>query len=262
MTFTPSFPTPLHHDVARLVNDYFSFLANIDTVLVVNSCARGNAVPESDLDMAILAKPGTTAAEIKKIETAWHIYSSSQPIIIKYKESSLFAHLHVDIVDGNYTPGIQEIGGPLDLFEIEIGNQVCYSAPFENIGPYFRELQARWLPYYGDRLRLQRLKMAKDACVYDLEHIPFFLTRELYFHAFETLCKAFQEYLQALFIANKVYPISYYKWIREQITKWLNKPDLYPKLPPILSVSNIEGDEINNNVQMLRDLLIDLRDDH
>ena len=255
MTFKPSFPTLLHRDVARLVNDYFLSLSKVDTVLVVNSCARGNAVPESDLDFAILVKPDTTPAEIKNIETAWRIYSTSQPVIIKYKQSTPFAHLHLDIIDGNYTPAIQEVGGALDLFEIEIGNQICYSAPFEIIGPYFRELQARWLPYYNESLRLQRLRMAKDACTYDLDYIPIFIKRQLYFQAFDILCKAFQEYLQALFIANKVYPIAYNKWIREQTTKWLNKPDLYPDLPPILSVSNIESDEINNKAQMLRKLL-------
>lgn len=59
MTFRPSFPTKLHQDVAELVRDYFFTIPNVDTVLVVNSCARGKAVPESDLDFAILIKPNT-----------------------------------------------------------------------------------------------------------------------------------------------------------------------------------------------------------
>jgi hypothetical protein len=100
--------------------------------------------------------------------------------------------------------------------------------------------------------------MTKDACNYDLDHIPFFIKRELYFQAFDILYKAFQEYLQTLFIANKTYPISYNKWIKEQIMRWLNKPDLYPKLPPILSVSNIESCEINDKAVMLRELLDNL----
>jgi len=262
MTFKPSFPTPLHRDVAGLVNDYFKSLSNIDTVLVVNSCARGNAVPESDLDFAVLVKPGTTLEEIRNTQTNWNVYSSSQPVIKKYKQSGPFAHLHLDIIDGNYTPAIQEVGDPLDFFEIEIGNHLCYSAPFEIIGPYFRKLQSKWLPYYSEALRLQRLNMVKDACTYDLEHIPVFIKRELYFQAFDILCKAFQEYLQALFIAYKVYPIAYNKWIREQIVKSLNKPDLYPRLPPILSVRNIESDEISSKAQMLRELLSSLPNDH
>jgi hypothetical protein len=227
----------------------------VDTVLVVNSCARGQATPESDLDFAILIKPGTTPAEIKNIQTSWQIYSETQPTFLKYRRSNQFAHLHLDIINGNYTSAILEKGEPIDYFEIEIGNQICYSAPMDNAGPYFQELQNKWLPYYNEDLRLQRFKMSKDACNYDLDHIPFFINRELYFQAFDILCKAFQEYLQTLFIANKTYPISYNKWIKEQIVKWLNKPGLYPNLPPVLSVSNIESSEINEKATMLRELL-------
>jgi hypothetical protein len=128
----------------------------------------------------------------------------------------------------------------------------------DNPGSYFKELQKEWLPYYSEELRLQRLTMTQNACEYDLNHIPFFIKRGLYFQAFDILCKAFQEYLQTLFIANKTYPIAYNKWIKYQITDLLNKPDLYPKLSPILSVSNIESNEINDKVKMLRELLNDL----
>ena len=253
-----SFPTKLHQDSAELIRDYFLAISNVDTVLVVNSCARGKAAPESDLDFAILVKPGTAAAEIKSIEHSWRIYSEKQPTFLKYKQSSQFAHLHLDIIDGNYKPTNIEKGEPIDYFEIEIGNQICYSAPMGNTGPYFQELQNKWLPYHTEELRLQRLQTTKDACSYDLDHIPFFIKRELYFQAFDILCKAFQEYLQVLFIANKTYPIAYNKWIKEQVVKWLNKPDLYPKLSPILSISNIESNEINDKAKDLRKLLNNL----
>ena len=86
-----------------------------------------------------------------------------------------------------------------------------------NAGSYFQELQKKWLPYYNNDLRLNRLTMTRNACHYDLDHIPFFIKRELYFQAFDILCKAFQKYLQTLFIANKTYPIAYNKWISEQV---------------------------------------------
>lgn len=255
MTFKPIFPTSLHQDTAELVRDYFFTIPNVDTVLVVNSCARGQAVPESDLDFAVLVKPDTTRTEIENIEAIWQTYYITQPAFFKYKQSNQFAHLHLDIIDGNYTPTILEVGVASDFFEIEIGNQICYSAPMDNAGNYFKELQNKWLPYYNEELRLQRLTMTRNACEYDLDHIPFFINRELYFQAFDILCKAFQEYLQALFIANKTYPIAYNKWIKEQIEKWLNKPALYPKLSKILSVSNIESNEINEKAILLRKLL-------
>ena len=155
-------------------------------------------------------------------------------------------------------PAIIEVGEPIDYFEIEIGNQICYSVPIDNAGPYFQELQTKWLPYYDDDLRLQRLTRIQNACNYDLDHIPFFIKRGLHFQAFDILWKAFQEYLQTLFIANKTYPIAYNKWIKEQVVKWLGRPELYPKLPPILSVSNIESDETNDKARMIRELLNNL----
>ncbi|MEP7109305.1 MAG: nucleotidyltransferase domain-containing protein [Ferruginibacter sp.] len=258
MTFKPTFPTILHQDAGELIRDYFLNISSVDTVLVVNSCARGQAVPESDLDFAILVKPGTKANEIKNIESTWKVYLDAEPAFLKFKQSSPFAHLHLDIIEANYIPTPIEVGEPIDYFEIEIGNQICYSAPMDHAGSYFLELQKKWLPYYNNELRLLRLTMARKACAYDLDHIPFFINRGLYFQAFDKLYKAFQAYLQTLFIANKIYPIAYNKWIKEQVVKWLQMPGLYPKLSPILSIGNIESDEINGKVRMLRELLNDL----
>ena len=254
----PSFPTSLHQNTAELVRDFFSAIPNVDTVLVVNSCARGQAVPESDLDFAVLVKPETTTIEIENIEAAWLNYSVDQPIFLKYIKSNQFAHLHLDIINGKYIPAILETGAGSDFFEIEIGNHICYSAPMDDPGVYYKELQKKWLPYYNEELRLQRVTMIRNACDYDLTHIPFFIKRGLHFQAFDILIKAFQEYLQALFIVHKTYPIAYNKWIKYQVLNLLDRPDLYPNLSPILSVNNIESDEINDRVKMLRELLNNL----
>ena len=72
------------------------------------------------------------------------------------------------------------------------------------------------------------------------------------------LYKAFQKYLQTLFIANKTYPIAYNKWIKEQVVEWLNMPDLYPQLSTIISIPEIESDEINDKAKILRGLLNNL----
>ncbi len=256
--FNPIFPTKLHQDTAGLIRDYFTAFSNVDTVLVVNSCARGSAVPESDLDFAILVKPGTALAEKLSIERLWESYKEAQPTFLKFRRSNQFAHLHLDIIEGNYVATNQEAGEPMDYFEVEIGNQVRYAAPMGQPGTYFKELQGKWLPYYAEKLRLQRLNMSIAACLYDLDHIQLFVKRELYFQAFDILCKAFHEYLQALFISKRTYPIAYNKWIKEQVVKWLNMPDLYPKLPPILSITNIESNEIKDKALMLRHLLLDL----
>src|SRR4029450_6238063 len=89
----------------------------------------------------------------------------------------------------------------------------------------------------------------------DLEAIPFYLNRGLYFQAFDRLYKAFQEFLQALFLARRTYPLAYNKWIREQVTEWLSLPRLYAELPPLLSVRTIGSPERGQKADALRTLL-------
>jgi predicted nucleotidyltransferase len=254
----PGFPTQLHENTGRLVTDYFLNTPDVDTVLLVNSTARGKAVPESDLDFAILVAPGLTQTQIKNIETAWQIFSENQTVISEYKKSSPFAFLHLDIIDGQYIPGNQEAGEPIDYFEIEVGNQICHSLPMDKAGSFFLELQKKWLPYYNEELRMRRLALSAKACRYDLDHIPYLIKRGLHFHAFDILYKAFQKYLQTLFIDNKTYPIAYNKWIKEQVVEWLNMPDLYPQLSTIISIPEIESNEINEKAKILRGLLNNL----
>ena len=252
------FPTQKHSTAAEVVKASFTARPKVDTVLVVNSCARSVATADSDLDFAILAKPHITLDERVHLKNDWSHFADKYSAISDYKNSGPFSHLHLKIIEGKYIPQIWETGVETDNLEIRIGNQIRYSAPMGKVGVHFHQLQLEWLPYYDEELRLQRLKMAKKACEYDLSHIPILVARDLHFHALDTLCKAFREYLQALFIANQTYPIAYNKWIKEQVVKWLNRPDLYAKLAPILSIKNIESNEINDKVVLLQTLLLKL----
>ena len=97
--------------------------------------------------------------------------------------------------------------------------------------------------------------MTQKSCEYDLNHIPNYIKRGLYFQAFDRLYIAFQKFLQALFIAKRVYPIAYNKWIGEQVNTWLNLPGLYNAFLPVLSIHNFESNEINDKAILLKELL-------
>jgi predicted nucleotidyltransferase len=249
------FPTLLHQQVAELVRDFFATQVRVDTVLLVNSCARGQAVPDSDVDVAVLVKSTTSGEELRELERLWVQFAGAQPLVEQFRRAGRFSQVHLDVFDGKITPSIWDDGGGPDSFEVEIGNRFAHSLPLHKSGPYFRELQAEWLPYYPEGRRLRRLAMVRDACAHDLDYIPFLLDRSLYFQAFDRLYKAHQEFLQALFIARKIYPIAYNKWIREQVAGWLGLPDLYRELPAILSIRNLESDEMIGNADALRNLL-------
>ena len=85
--------------------------------------------------------------------------------------------------------------------------------------------------------------------------MPGYVERGLYFQAFHRLYQAFQEFLQALFISRRVYPIAYDKWVQEQIADILAMPELYRQLVKLLEISHFEGDEIARNAAALKALL-------
>ena len=255
MTVSLRFPTELHRRVADLAADFFSAQAHVDTILVVNSCARDQAVAGSDLDMAVLITPEAASQEIPAMTMKWEQFMATQTLVHEFRSSGQFTHVHLDVFDGRLKPTVWDDGGGPDSFEIEIGNRIAYAAPLCGAGPYFGQLQSLWLPYYEEELRLSRLAMAREACVRDLDSIPFYLGRGLYFQAFDRLYKAFQEFLQALFVARRTYPLCYNKWIREQVAEWLALPELYQELPPIISVRSIESAELGEKAHALRALL-------
>ena len=249
------FPTELHREVAELAGEFFSAHTHVDTILVVNSCARGRAVAGSDLDLAVLITAAAASQEVQSLTTLWQKFIATQPLIHRFRSTGRFTQVHLDVFHGRMVPSVWDDGGGPDYFEVEIGNRLAYAVPLHEAGAYFRQLQSQWLPYYGEDLRLSRLAMVREACARDLEAIPFYLNRGLYFQAFDRLYKAFQEFLQALFLARRTYPLAYNKWIQEQVIGWLSLPELYKELPPILSVRKIESAEVGEKADALRTLL-------
>jgi predicted nucleotidyltransferase len=198
LTSPLGFPTALHREVADVARHFFSAHSHVDTILVVNSCARGRAVAGSDLDMAVLIRPTAPGPEVQSLTSKWEQFMATDPKVRQFRGTGRFAQVHLDVFDGHVTPTVWDDGGGPDSFEIEIGNRVAYAAPLGEPGAYFRQLQSQWLPYYQEELRLSRLAMVREACARDLEAIPLYLGRGLYFQAFDRLYKAFQEFLQAL----------------------------------------------------------------
>jgi hypothetical protein len=64
------------------------------------------------------------------------------------------------------------------------------------------------------------------------------------------------EFLQALFITNRVYPISYDKWIYEQLNDFLHFPELYTELVKMMEYRNFESDEHVKKAEKLEQLLL------
>jgi predicted nucleotidyltransferase len=254
MTAVELFPTSIHRAAADAIVSHFDGAPGVAAVLLLNSCARGMGAPQSDLDVAVLVD-GLASADIARLQAQWDDLYATDVVLQRLQKLGRFTAVHLDIIEGNYTPAVWDDGGGPDAFEIEIGNHVAYSAPLWCSGPKYANLRAQWLPYYDEALRRQRLEMVRAACHYTLDFVPFYVGRELYFQAFDRLYKAHQEFLQALFIARRVYPLTYNKWIRLQVAEWLGLPALYNQLPYTLQISRLESDELVAKAAYLRGLL-------
>jgi len=241
---TLAFPTTIHKQAADAIIDYFSRQSQIQTVLIVNSCARGVAIPESDLDIAVLTEPGLNTEGLRTLELKWLKYYAENPIFAQLKHMGSFSGVHLDFFDGQWTPEHWDEGGGPDSFEIEIGNRVAYAVPVWERTTAFTEIRSRWLPYYSKFLQKERISMVTGSCRHNIERLQFYVQRGLYFQAFDRLYHAFQEFLQALFIAHRMYPIAYNKWIREQVEDWLGLPLLYAELPSVFQLSHLESPEL------------------
>ncbi len=252
------YPTLEHERAAGAVVDFFSAQADTDAVILMGSCARGKAVPDSCLDFLILLQPDVFPRAMDAMEREWKEFYTFAETFRALQQVGKYSHVDLDLIDGRFVPKPRGWTSGPDEFEVEIGNTLVYAVPLWKRSDYLDGLKAEWLPYYSEALRQERLAMVQGFCRNNLDHIPLYVARGLYFQSFNRLYDAFREFLQALFISHQSYPIAYDKWIREQVEEILGQPDLYQRLPKLLEISHFESDEIARKAQELRGLLEDL----
>lgn len=253
----PTYPTPEHRAAAEVITEYFTSNYKIDAVLLVNSCARGRATRDSCLDIVMLAKPGEGRSTLSELEAGWNELERSNRTIRDLYQAGRYSVVHPDFIHGVFTPYEQEEAAGPDDFEIQIGNFLKYSLPLWQGSDYFDRLKSQWLPYYDEELRRKRLERVRWFCLNNLHHIPLYIERGLYFQSFDRLYNAYQEFLQALFIARRTYPIAYNKWIHEQVVEILGLPELYEQLTHLFEIERFESSEISDKAKEVEKLLED-----
>jgi len=255
MQLQATYPTPQHQAAADAIVDFFVSKYKIDAVLLVNSCARGKATRDSCLDIVILTEPDQGRSQLSDLETGWEELEKSNQAIKALYQVGKYSVVHPDFIHGVFTPHEQdEAAGPDDL-EVQIGNFLAYSVTLWEGSDYLTQVKAQWLPYYNEDLRQKRLDRVRWFCLNNLHHIPLYIERGLYFQSFDRLYNAYREFLQALFIARRTYPIAYNKWIREQVQDILSLPELYEQLSHLFEIRRFESDEIAGKAKEVEELL-------
>lgn len=255
MKLSEAYPTIEHANAARDILGLFSNNHPIDAILLTNSCARGRATRDSCLDMVVLVNNETLRDQRAALEQEWREFRENSPVIRALGEVGRYSDVHLDFIDGVFTPAEQEEGGSQDPFELEIGNYLVYGLPLWQSGEYLAGLKHKWLPFYDDELRMHRLMMVRRSCLDNLQHIPLYVKRGLYFQSFDRLYNAYRELLQAVFISHRTYPLAYNKWIREQVEEILGLPQLYVVLSHLFEIGSFESSELEEKAGVVEKLL-------
>ena len=254
MIVCAAYPSVAHERAAERIVRFFSSQPDVAAVLLTCSCARGKATRDSCLDIAVLVPARVPAARRAALERAWEEVYAREEVFAALLRVGAFSHVDLDFFDGQFVPPERGWTSGADEFELEIGNLLAYSVPLWERGDDLARLRAQWLPYYDEPLQLERAAMVRGYFENNLDHIPLFVERGLHFQAYARLMLALGEFLQALFIARRTYPIAYDKWIREQIVDLLGLPDLYRQLVSLLEIERLESDELARKGEALRAL--------
>ncbi|MFX0170238.1 MAG: nucleotidyltransferase domain-containing protein [Candidatus Hodarchaeota archaeon] len=246
-----AYPTVEHEIAAKKIVELCSRDRQVMSILLIGSCARGKASKDSCLDVVLLVSEKT---EISRVREHFERLFQRIPEIVQLREAGKYSQVDLIVSDGKIEAQERDWTSGPDEFELEIGNFFVYSDVLFDREKYFDTMKQPYLPFYAETLREQRLAQVKMYMYNNLDHIPLYVQRGLFFNSFSRLYNASKEFLQALFISKKVYPISYDKWIKEQLVEVLKEPKLYREFVKLSEIKNLESEELIQKADQLRTL--------
>jgi len=181
------YPTAEHKKAAERIVDIFSQDNRVMTILLVASCARGKASRDSCLDIEIIVR---NIRDSQKVYKKFARLAKTDRALLKLRKVGKFSHVDFHVHDGKVEIAKRNWTSGPDDYEVKVGNIYKYSAPLFDRNNYFVKLKKKYLPYYSEKLRKKRLKEAKMYLFNNLDHIPLYVKRKLYFQSFDRLYKA------------------------------------------------------------------------
>jgi len=252
---SPSYPTPEHRAAAEAVVDFWALRPDTQAILLTCSCARGRAVPDSCIDISIVVAPERFAASQAAVWPRFERYCRENAACQALEARVPWSGVDADLIDGTFLPGYHGYTSGADEFELKVGNALAWSHPLLRNGDRWERLQAEWLPYYDEALRGERLVSVLAFARNNVEHIAPYAERGLLHQAHKRLLHASEEYLQALFISRRVYPIAHDKWIREQMVDILDEPTAYERFRSLFALPRFDARSLIQSAETLGTLL-------
>jgi predicted nucleotidyltransferase len=89
----------MHEHAAEAIVDFFLARPQVDAVLLVNSCARGIATPDSDLDIAVLVAPKLDVSDQAALEHRWQTFYNTHEVFQRLRRPGRFTGVRLDLID-------------------------------------------------------------------------------------------------------------------------------------------------------------------
>ncbi|MGC9358778.1 MAG: hypothetical protein ACP5G7_00175 [Anaerolineae bacterium] len=253
----PGYPTQHHAAAAASALAYWAKVPNVEAVLLTCSCARNHAVPSSCVDLALLVPPTQEERfweqELRRFES----FAESDEAIAGLAAIVPWSAVDIDIFTGEFPVPYHGYTSGADDYEVRIGNLLAWSSPLHTQGRRFEILRHLWLPYYDENTAIERQAMVLAYACNNLDHVEPYARRALLFQARKRLQHAAEEYLQALFIKHRLYPIAYDKWVAYQLRDVLGAESILLSLQQALGVE-LSVDGLSRAASLLSELLDDL----
>jgi hypothetical protein len=236
------------------IASYFDRRPGVDALLLTGSWARGKGdlALGADCDLTLLHNE---LFDLQEEMVAYEKWENQRSELWQFDHLGPYSFIDLHPHDGRFVPGYHGFTSGPDDFELEIGNTLVYARPILYWTDRLQQLQKHWLPYYGEDLRAERLAMVTKFAQNNLNHIPPYSQRDLYFQCLKRLHHALEETLQALFIAASRYPIAYDKWIEEQVSEILGKPELYSIFVQVVTIPQLDAQTLQEKATLLYSVL-------
>jgi len=240
---------------------YYETYPCVCAVVLIGSLARGKAALGSCIDLAVFLHDEGFKKLASRLTNRANAYSRLGGEICFYSgdlEGGVqFDNVRVDLVftDGRFRKGRNPFDMVNDEFETTIGNLLVYGVPLFTKGSKYQHLRSKYLPFYTEDLRQERLDGTRSEFNYKVWKTRWLASRGEYIAAFDTLLQTTRIFLQHLFIKQRKYPIDYCKWLKEQCESILATSELYPKLAAIIQDTKLTKTGIDKKAAMLERLM-------
>ena len=120
MPILPAYPSIYHQKAAEKFAAFFYTRFGVDAILLVNSCARGKASPDSCLDLAVILTPAAFKPARAVFENDWEAFYHHEPVFADLEKCGVHPNIEPYFCDGNFSTLEHSWTSRPDEFEQEI----------------------------------------------------------------------------------------------------------------------------------------------